>query len=195
MSSICSQTALISGLAENLEKVYEKFNSEEDAILLNTNELYSSFFDSDVDVEDWGAEWSIITSVEYEIGNSMMTISCDSSWFPPEIFWQLISKEYEVVVSLEYLDVDLEFFRTINWSDGQHVNTETMSYVEYLYYNNYRAFWREIIQKTNTCGADAEWHSFEEIVEAIGDVFQHLNEDELSKLQYIYDNRYREIEG
>lgn len=186
MSTICSQSIKISGLAENLEKLYYRI---QDALLLN-EESYHTIFDNINDVEDWGSIWTVIHTKEYEVGDFMMILGVDSDWQPAEGFWQKISKDFELVVDLDYENPDLEYHYSTVYSDGKLIQNDRITYLEYLYATDYNAFWREVVVKTSPCSSDIEWSSFDEVVESLEGVIKYLNDDELRLLQDIYDKRY-----
>ena len=134
MSTICAQSIKLSGLAENLEVLYYKIK---EVVLIN-QDSYHTLFDSIQDVEDWGSEWVILHTKEYEIGHSMMRIDCDSEWEPADGFWKKISKDFDVVIEIEYANPDLEYFYSTFYSDGKLLKSERITYLEHLYFTDYK---------------------------------------------------------
>lgn len=186
MSTICAQSIKLSGLAENLEVFYYKIK---EVVLIN-QDSYHTLFDSIQDVEDWGSEWMILHTKEYEIGHSMMRIDCDSEWEPADGFWKKISKDFDVVIEIEYANPDLEYFYSTFYSDGKLLKSERITYLEHLYFTDYKSFWREIVERTSPCSSDLQWSSFEEVVQNLEGVIPFLKQDELKLLQDIYDKKY-----
>lgn len=178
MSNICSNNVKLSGLAEGLEKFYDRIK---DLVLLNQN-LYKIVFDSEVDIKDWGSDWTIFHSKDYEYGNFAMDIVCESEIEPSFLFWQNVSKEFELVIEISYFDLDIEFFHTLIFSDGDVVNDEKISSLEYLYSNNRDAFWQECY--------DEKWDSFGEILSKLKNISPFFIDGELNKLREIFENKY-----
>ncbi len=187
MSNICSHNVKLSGLAENLEKFYNRIKdlrSQTTGIswpFLINQSLYEIIFESEVDIEDWGSDWTTFHSKNYEDGYFCMEFSCESEIEPSFSFWQKVSKEFDLVIEISYFDLDMEFFYTIIFSDGYIVNSEKISNLEYLYYNDRDVFWRECY--------DEKWESVEEILGKLKTVSLYFADDELNKIQQIFLNR------
>lgn len=187
MSNTCSHNVRLSGLAENLEKFYERIKdlrSQTTGIMWPFSidkGLYHIIFELEVDIEDWGSESMFIHSKDYESGYFSMEFVCSSDVEPSFSFWQKVSKHFDLVVEISYFDLDSDLHCRIIFDYGLVIIDEKITNLEYLYFNDRESFWIE-------CNND-DWSSIDEILSKLESISIYLDDDEMKKIKEIFENK------
>ena len=183
MANDCEYRVKITGSEENLTKLNKALNCEpikNDNLL--SNDTYGILFEDISDVEDWGAKWTVFNTIEYDDDypdNLLISIRGYSAWGPTTGLWEKISKEYNVDVVCEYSERGMDFAGIINWTGGEEVSHDEMTYWEYNYNHDYDYFWDEIQDQS-------EWDNLDGMKETLGKLYNNLNESEVKRIEELF---------
>ena len=159
MSNCCYNSISISGEPENLAmivEIIEDTNKKKDTdgntslhfknLVGIPRNMSAEAYETDwyeTNINHWGCKWDVEDLGE-DYDDDYIHLSFDTAWSPPTGFARLLSKIYEVEVTLFYYEGGCDFCGQAKFNNGETLQDECYGYREGMYKLDKDYFWSEI---------------------------------------------------